>query len=117
MFLLGTLVRVESHGDEVAPACSLEHPVGAQQYRCRHLNPECLGGNYILDNGSNMMDTSQAQSGASDSYRGVKLPRGMTPACLDEVARLINLHQLDSCEDSDDEGAIKVFEAVRRHLR
>jgi hypothetical protein len=50
-------------------------------------------------------------------YRGVVLPHGMTRACLDEVACLLNLHQLESCEDSDAEGAIRIFEAVRRHLR
>jgi len=45
------------------------------------------------------------------------LPRGMTPACLDEIAGLLNEHQLESCEDSDAEGAVKIFEAVRGHLR
>jgi hypothetical protein len=54
---------------------------------------------------------------ASAKHRGVVLPEDMTPACLDDIARLLNGHQLETCEDSDAEGAVKIFEAVRRHLR
>lgn len=50
-------------------------------------------------------------------YRGVVLLKGMTPACLDAIAGLLNRHQLADCEDTDAEGAIKIFEAVRAHLR
>lgn len=71
-------------------------------------------GNYILDNGVTVRDAGKRQ--ASAEYRGVVLPDGMTPACLDEIAGLLNRHQLETCEDSDDEGVIKLFEAVRRHL-
>jgi hypothetical protein len=50
------------------------------------------------------------------AYRGVTLPIGMTPACLDEIAELLNCHQLETCEDTDAEGAVKIFQAVQRHL-
>lgn len=54
--------------------------------------------------------------GAPDvSYRGVVLPAGMTPACLDEVSRIINAHQHEDCDDLDADCAVKVFEAVRAH--
>jgi hypothetical protein len=55
--------------------------------------------------------------GCREVVRGVALPPGMTRACLDEIARLLNRHQADRCEDTDDEGAVKVFEVVQRHLR
>jgi hypothetical protein len=48
-------------------------------------------------------------------YRGVSLPVGMTPACLDAVARIINQHQQEDCDDLDPECAVKVFEAVQSH--
>ena len=49
-------------------------------------------------------------------YRGYGLPAQMTPECLDEVADLLNRHQRDDCEESDAEGAIKIFQAVLSHL-
>ena len=50
-------------------------------------------------------------------YRGVVLPAGMTPACLDAVSKIINRHQRDECVDLDSECAVKVFEAVYAHRR
>jgi hypothetical protein len=57
-----------------------------------------------------------AQKQEKIEYRGVVLPYGMTPACLDVVARIINLHQREECDDLDAECAVKVFEAIRLHL-
>jgi hypothetical protein len=37
----------------------------------------------------------------------------MSSACLDAVARIINLHQREDCDDLDAECAVKVFEAVQ----
>jgi len=72
-------------------------------------------GNYILDNGTAAVPLPKRQ--ASAEYRGVVLPVGMTPACLDEIAGLLNRHQLADSEDTDAEGAVRIFEAVRARLR
>ncbi len=56
-----------------------------------------------------------AQEQEKITYRGIVLPDGMTPACLDAVARIINLHQREECDDLDAECAVKVYEAVRLH--
>ena len=50
-------------------------------------------------------------------YRGYELPAGMTPACFDEIANLLNRHQMDDCEESDAEGAIKIFRAIQSSLK
>jgi hypothetical protein len=63
------------------------------------------------------MAKEKGQAGASvNEYRGIALPAGMTPACLDAVARIINLHQREECDDLDVECAVKVFKAVRSFL-
>jgi hypothetical protein len=56
-----------------------------------------------------------AQKQEKIEYRGVILPDGMMPACLDALARIINLHQQEDCDDLDAECAVKVYEAVRSH--
>ena len=48
-------------------------------------------------------------------YRGVPLPEGMSPACLDELAAVINGHCHEDCEESADEAAIRAFAIVLRH--
>jgi hypothetical protein len=48
-------------------------------------------------------------------YRGYPLPKGLTRECFDELAEILNFHQREECDDSDGEGAIKVFLAVQRH--
>jgi hypothetical protein len=58
-----------------------------------------------------------AQEQEKIEYRGVILPEGMTPACLDAVARIINLHQQEDCDDLDAECAVKIYKAVRAHQR
>lgn len=60
------------------------------------------------------MSTDSRQAGAE--YRGLKLPEGMTPACLDALAKLINRHQWDDNDDLDAECAVKAFAIVREHL-
>jgi hypothetical protein len=60
------------------------------------------------------IDTDKADMPAH--HRGYILPEGMTPACLDELAKLINRHQWDDCDDLDAECAIKAFAIVRAHL-
>lgn len=63
-----------------------------------------------------MADSLKQPGQSGTEYRGVVLPEGMTPACLDEVARLINRHQMDDNDDLDAECAVKVFAVVRAHL-
>jgi predicted ATPase len=46
---------------------------------------------------------------AATRYRGLALPKGMTPACLDEMARLINRHGHDLDEWSDAELAVRLY--------
>lgn len=62
-----------------------------------------------------MVESENRQADAD--YRGVVLPAGMSRACLDNLARIINRHQLESCEETDAECAVRVFEAVQRHSR
>jgi hypothetical protein len=47
-------------------------------------------------------------------YRGVRLPERMTPACLDELARLINMHGHEDNEETADEAAVRAFNVVAR---
>jgi hypothetical protein len=61
------------------------------------------------------MTYQKPESAPSSEYRGVVLPEGMTRACLDSVARIINRHQLDDNDDLDSECAVKVFLAVQEH--
>jgi hypothetical protein len=57
------------------------------------------------------------RSGQVDArHRGVKLPPGMTPACLDDLAALLNRHCRGDTDDLDSEAAAKVFKCVMRHL-
>jgi hypothetical protein len=39
----------------------------------------------------------------------------MTPACLDALARLLNEHCHEDNDDTNAEGAVKIFRAVQRH--
>lgn len=50
-------------------------------------------------------------------YRGVVLPSNMTPACLDDVSRIINLFTLPDNDELEAECAVRIFEAVRAHLQ
>jgi hypothetical protein len=61
------------------------------------------------------MAGSTGQAGTSE-HRGVVLPEGMTPACLDDLAAIINRHQREDSDELDAECAVKVFEVVLRHL-
>ena len=71
-----------------------------------------------------MSDTHQKrQAGASESeHRGVILPPDMTPACVDELARVFSDFEWDRLERVDGElartadAAVVAFEIVRRHL-
>lgn len=63
------------------------------------------------------------QAGASVSeYRRVSLPQDMTPACVDELARVFSDFKWNRLERADGEiahtadPAIVAFEIVRRHL-
>ena len=63
------------------------------------------------------------QDGASVSeYRGRALPPGMTPACVDELARVFSDFEWDRLKRADGElahtadAAVVAFEIVRRHL-
>lgn len=48
--------------------------------------------------------------------RGVLLPRGMTRACCDDLARLFNSVTDPESDATNDELAAEAFEVVRRHL-
>lgn len=56
------------------------------------------------------------------AYRGVNLPAAMTPACLDELARLFSNFEWDRLERADGElartadAAVIAFEIVQKHL-
>jgi hypothetical protein len=65
--------------------------------------------------GNGMSQDMEGQAG--EKYRCVMLPSGMTRACLDELASLINEHQFDECDDLDVECAVKAFLIVQSHLR
>ena len=61
---------------------------------------------------------------AGEEYRGVILPKGMTPQCLDRLASLFKEQDdpfLDSFDLSDEvssdvRAAIKAFEIIRQEL-
>ena len=63
-----------------------------------------------------MLDDTEASAGAPDKHRGVVLPRGMTPECLDALARILNAHANDETDELDAECAARVFEVVRSQL-
>jgi len=48
-------------------------------------------------------------------HRGVDLPAGMTPACLDELSELINMHAHEDNEECSQEAAIRAFLIVQRN--
>lgn len=50
-------------------------------------------------------------------HRGVVLPEGLTPACLDELASLLNMHSHEDNEETNAEAAVRAFRVVERHLR
>ena len=50
------------------------------------------------------------------TFRGVRLPARMTPACLDELAGVLNRHSRGDDDELDAECAVRVFEVVLRHL-
>ena len=63
----------------------------------------------------------QAGAGVTD-YRGVVLPPGMTPACVDDLARVFSDFEWERLERADGElahtadAAVVAFGIVRRHL-
>jgi hypothetical protein len=58
---------------------------------------------------------SDRQAGAE--HRGVVLPKGMTPACLDELASLLNMHCHEDNEENNEDAAVRAFGVVLKHLR
>jgi hypothetical protein len=52
-------------------------------------------------------------AGAPGMHRGVVLPRGMTPECLDKLAGILNAHASGETEELDAECAARVFEVVQ----
>lgn len=78
----------------------------------------------ILSMTNAMSDKStkgQAGAGVAE-YRGVVLPLGMTPVCVDDLARVFSDFEWDRLERADGElantahAAVVAFEIVRRHL-
>ena len=64
--------------------------------------------------------TEETRQGGPE-YRGVILPDGMTPRCLDDLASLINdygdgLLKIGGKEADHRDAAVMVFEVVRRAL-
>lgn len=49
-------------------------------------------------------------------HRGVVLPEYMTPACLDELATLLNMHCHEDNDETNEEAAARAFAIVLRHL-
>ena len=66
---------------------------------------------YLTTEHERLLEAGQA----GVDYRCVMLPASMTRACLEELARLINEHQLEDCNDTDAECAVRAFLIVQRH--
>lgn len=67
------------------------------------------------------MDEVEDKRQTGVEYRGVTLPEGMTPLCLDEMASLFNdfadgLLAVDGKEADHRDAAVKAFVAARRCL-
>jgi hypothetical protein len=50
---------------------------------------------------------------SSAVHRGRTLPEGMTPECLDRLARIINAHANGETDELDAECAVRIFEVCR----
>jgi hypothetical protein len=53
----------------------------------------------------------------NERYRGVVLPDRMTPACLKELASLLNWHCDEDSEESNEDAAVRAFGIVLRSLQ
>ena len=49
-------------------------------------------------------------------YRLYELPLGMSAECFVDLVKLINGHQLEESEQTDQECAIRIFQVVQSHL-
>ena len=56
------------------------------------------------------------QRQASEKYRGVVLPKGMTPQCLDELEKFLAQFESGTFEGFAKDAAIRAFQVVQSHL-